>query len=180
MKKLLVVADYQKDFVDGAFFNEEASAKVDSVISLIETFETRGDDVVFTIAEHSSKDYLHQEVGRHCPRPHAISGSEGVEVFSPLKEKFSLHRIFLHDGVAPEELLLFLKKNPYWQVVFVGMELETTILSTALLAQSALPMANIVVADSLCFARNKEAGEIALHALKSCYVDVLDLAEVLV
>ena len=44
MKKLLIVVDMQKDFVDGALGSKEAVAIVDNVVKKIENFD--GDVIV--------------------------------------------------------------------------------------------------------------------------------------
>ena len=48
MKRLLVVVDMQKDFIDGSLGTKEAVAIVPAVKKKIEGYEKAGDEVVFT------------------------------------------------------------------------------------------------------------------------------------
>ena len=52
MKKLLVVVDYQKDFVDGALGFEGAELIADVIKNKIETYLSNNDDVIFTLDTH--------------------------------------------------------------------------------------------------------------------------------
>lgn len=63
MKKLLVVVDMQKDFIDGALGTPEAIKIVDKVGSLIKNFDG---DVVFTRDTHTA-GYLGTQEGKNMP-----------------------------------------------------------------------------------------------------------------
>ena len=69
MKKLLVVVDMQKDFIDGALGTEEAVKIVEPVAAKIEKAKAQGEDIIFTKDTHY-KDYLMTQEGRKLPVPH--------------------------------------------------------------------------------------------------------------
>lgn len=48
MKKILIVVDMQKDFIDGALGTPEADAIVPAVVRKIESYAAAGDIVVVT------------------------------------------------------------------------------------------------------------------------------------
>ena len=48
MQRLLVVVDYQNDFIDGALGFEGADEIAPRIVQLIEEFRARQDEVVFT------------------------------------------------------------------------------------------------------------------------------------
>ena len=73
MKKLLIVVDMQKDFVDGALGSSEAVAIVDNVVRKIEAFDG---DIIVTYDTHSP-DYMDTAEGKNLPVPHCIKGSDG-------------------------------------------------------------------------------------------------------
>ena len=52
MRRLLIVVDMQKDFVDGALGTKEAQAIVPYVIRKIKEYEADGQEVVFTLDTH--------------------------------------------------------------------------------------------------------------------------------
>ena len=66
MKKVLVVVDMQKDFIDGALGTKEAVAIVDNVAETVRSFDG---EVVFTRDTHHD-DYLETQEGRNLPVPH--------------------------------------------------------------------------------------------------------------
>ena len=66
MKKLLVVVDYQKDFIDGMLGFKGAELIGPHIVKLIKEFEDNGDDVVFTKDTHYS-DYISTVEGETSP-----------------------------------------------------------------------------------------------------------------
>ena len=63
MSKLLVVVDYQNDFVTGALGFKEAVDIEPNIIKLIKEFEDSGDEVIFTMDTHD-EDYLNTVEGK--------------------------------------------------------------------------------------------------------------------
>ena len=66
MKKVLVVVDMQKDFVDGALGTKEAVAIVDAVVEKVKTFDG---EVIFTRDTHFD-NYMETQEGANLPVPH--------------------------------------------------------------------------------------------------------------
>ena len=59
MKKLLIVVDYQKDFVDGSLGFEAAIQLDDYISELIDQFHKNNNDVLFTFdSEETGKKYV--------------------------------------------------------------------------------------------------------------------------
>ena len=52
MKKLLVVIDYQNDFVNGSLGFEKAAALEEYLVDLINKYHHNNDDVIFTYDTH--------------------------------------------------------------------------------------------------------------------------------
>ena len=65
MKRLLIVVDYQNDFVAGALGFEKAKTLEPYIASLIEQYKKKGDDVIFTIENLSKIDSIYLENIRH-------------------------------------------------------------------------------------------------------------------
>ena len=76
MAKLLVVVDYQIDFVDGALGFKGAEKIAPAIASLIKEFRENNDDVVFTFDTHDA-DYLNTTEGKYLPVPHCLKGTAG-------------------------------------------------------------------------------------------------------
>lgn len=84
MKKLLIVVDMQKDFIDGSLGTKEAEAVVAEVRRKIEAYEKAGDEVVFTMDTHFD-DYLDTQEGRNLPVKHCIKGTDGWRLCEELE-----------------------------------------------------------------------------------------------
>ena len=69
MKKLLIVVDYQVDFVTGALGFENALKIEDRIYNRINYYLENGDDVVFTLDTHEDS-YLSTEEGTYLPVKH--------------------------------------------------------------------------------------------------------------
>ena len=73
MKKVLVVVDMQKDFVDGALGTAEAVGIVDNVVRKIENF---CGDIIVTMDTHH-ENYMETREGKYLPVPHCIQETAG-------------------------------------------------------------------------------------------------------
>jgi nicotinamidase-related amidase len=76
MKKLLVVVDYQNDFIDGSLGFKQAAALSKDIVNLVKQYVTNRQDIVFTMDSHQ-KDYLKTIEGKKLPIKHTIVNSLG-------------------------------------------------------------------------------------------------------
>ena len=77
MRKILVVVDMQKDFIDGALGTKEAEAIVKPVIEKMKTYQKA--DIYLTRDTHG-EDYLETAEGKKLPVAHCIKGTEGWQL----------------------------------------------------------------------------------------------------
>ena len=63
MKRLLVVVDMQKDFIDGSLGTNEAQAIVPAVRDKVVQYQAEGWDLAFTLDTHG-QDYLDTQEGK--------------------------------------------------------------------------------------------------------------------
>ena len=85
MKKLLVVVDMQKDFIDGSLGTKEAVDIVPLVKRKIEEYQKESFDVIFTLDTHK-EDYLSTQEGKNLPVVHCIRESSGWQLHDSLKD----------------------------------------------------------------------------------------------
>ena len=85
MSKLLVVIDYQKDFVDGALGFEKAATLEQGIYQKVTKYLEEGYKVMFTYDTHY-QEYLQTREGKNLPVPHCIKGTEGHELYGSLKD----------------------------------------------------------------------------------------------
>ena len=146
MKRLLLVVDYQKDFVDGALGFPGAEALDGPIAAKIAACRAAGDDVAFTLDTHGP-DYLDTQEGRK------LYGQTGQAMERS-------RDMVIGKGAFPSLWLAnWLKEQGYDRVELAGLVSYLCVLSNAIMVKAALPEAEIVV-DAACTA----GPDPALHA----------------
>ena len=77
MRKILLVIDMQKDFIDGALGTPEAVAIVDRVAEEIGKYPTEN---VFATRDTHPENYLDTQEGRNLPVVHCVKGTPGWQI----------------------------------------------------------------------------------------------------
>lgn len=84
MRKVLVVVDYQKDFVDGTLGFNQSENVSGAIYSLVAKYVKSGDLIVFTKDTHP-ENYLTSREGKFLPVAHCIKGTDGHRLFGELE-----------------------------------------------------------------------------------------------
>ncbi|WP_350344012.1 isochorismatase family cysteine hydrolase [Proteinivorax tanatarense] len=176
MKKILLVIDYQNDFVKGPLGFSKAVELEDTIAEKIDLYRKNGDEVAFTFDTHN-EDYLTTQEGRNLPIPHCIKGSDGWNLYGKVAERYLKTDVsFEKNSFGSTELLNYLAKNNYDSVELVGVVSNICVLSNAVLAKTALPE-SLVLVDASCTASNDEKlNEEALDIMESIQVKVINRA----
>ena len=169
MKRLLIVVDMQKDFIDGALGTAEAQAVVGNVKKKIEEYQAAGDEVIFTLDTHD-EDYLETQEGKNLPVPHCIRGTDGWELDASLKE-FQGKR-FEKNTFGSKQLAEFLAECDYESIELVGLCTDICVSSNALLIKAMTPETPISVDASCCAGVTPESHQNALNAMKMCHIAI--------
>ena len=150
MNKLLVVVDYQNDFVDGSLGFPKAAALHDTICEKILSYRDEGQTIVFTLDTHEP-DYKKTQEGINLPIPHCIRGTSGHELYGHVND-FSLGCEKFEKGTFGSDLLFaYLQKTTFESVELVGLVSNICVISNAVLAKTAQPEALIIV-DAACTA----------------------------
>ena len=170
MKKILVVVDMQKDFIDGALGSPEAAAIVPHVVEKIRSWDG---DLAATLDTHG-ENYLDTNEGRHLPVVHCVEGTPGHalndQVAAALDGKAV---IFQKPSFGSAALTHYLAKNQYDYVEFVGLCTDICVVSNAIMAKAALPESRIAVDASCCAGVTPESHRAALTTMNMCQIDIL-------
>lgn len=96
VKRVLVVVDYQVDFVGGGVFGdiEPALAIEEALCEKIGSFQEAGDIVIYTMDTHPDDDYENTREATVNP-PHCVPGTPGWEVYGAARELLTPERAIL-------------------------------------------------------------------------------------
>lgn len=161
MKKLLIVVDYQNDFVTGTLGFSGAELLEAPILNKIKTYEASGDPIIYTFDTHYD-EYLETREGRGLPIKHCIHETDGHALFGEIlahyqngnyKESKAIFKDTFGSADLMEELI---KSDQYDTIELVGLVSYICVLSNAIIAKTAQPEAEIVV-DANCTAGPDQA-----------------------
>lgn len=169
-KKLLVVVDMQRDFLEGALGTREAQALLPRVRERIEGAKAAGETVVFTRDTHDY-DYLQTQEGKKLPVPHCIRGTEGwgIDPFLPSEGC----RVFDKPTFGSRALAAYAAEEGFAAVELIGVCTDICVLSNAVLLKAFLPEAEISVRADCCAGVTPARHETALEAMRACQIDIV-------
>lgn len=173
MKKLLIVVDYQKDFVDGSLGFDKAKEIENNIADKINTYRNNGDEIVFTFDTHF-ENYLDTYEGKNLPVPHCIENTDGHGLYGQVAElKTDKDKCFYKNTFGSKDLFLYLLENNYSQIELCGVVTNICVISNAVLAKTALPEIDIIV-EKNCVASNDENLENdAFSIMKNLHITVI-------
>ncbi len=170
MKKLLIVVDMQKDFINGSLGSREAVAIVPNVKRKIEEYKAAGDEVIFTLDTHED-NYLDTQEGKKLPVAHCVRGTDGWELDVSLKE-FQGKR-FEKNTFGSTTIGEYVTEREYESIELVGLCTDICVISNALLIKAFLPETPVLVDSSCCAGVTPESHVNALNAMKMCQIKVV-------
>lgn len=171
MKKLLLVVDYQNDFVNGSLGFEKARAMEDALETKILDYVSENQDIIFTLDTHQ-EDYLETLEGKNLPIKHCIEGTKGHEVYGKIFKYSRMYPNFKKNTFGSKDLLNYLLDKDYDQIELVGVVTNMCVLANAIICQSALPNAKIVVCKDLVQALDEETQEECFDILRKIFIEV--------
>ena len=135
-EKLLVVVDYQKDFVDGALGFETADQLDKVIVNKIDEYLKAGQDVIFTKDTHYT-NYLSTREGKHLPIEHCIIDSEGHNLYGDVANYESYaKRVFNKTSFGSIDLAHYISRSDYKEVEFCGLVSNICVLSNIIMTQT--------------------------------------------
>ncbi|MBN7576311.1 amidase [Clostridium sp. 2-1] len=177
MNKLLVVIDYQKDFVDGALGFKKAEALEQGIYDKVKKYLENGDKVLFTYDTHF-ENYLETREGKSLPVPHCYIDTEGHELYGKLKEFVGVENTFHYNknafGIAPEVMLKISKDvgEDIDEIELVGVVTNMCVISNVVTFQSQYINANLIVDGTLCASFDDSLHDKALDVIEALSVKV--------
>ena len=174
MVKVLIVVDYQNDFVIGPLGFEKAKELEGPIVKKLEEYWNRGDMIVFTKDRHDAEKYLNTQEGRYLPIPHCVD-DEGAAIYggaakychegnTVIKNCFGSEdlcaRFYFYEGIESFEL--------------VGVVGSICVMSNVILLKANYPEIRVIV-DAECIASPDDSmNEKALDIMQNLQIDIIN------
>lgn len=173
MKKILIVVDMQKDFVDGALGTKEAVAIIDNVTDKINAYHG---DIIVTYDTHM-QNYMDTQEGKNLPVPHCIKGTDGWELNEKVMEALRKkpYKAMEKPTFGSTELPEYIRANynpDEIEVELIGLCTDICVVSNALLIKANFPETKISVDASCCAGVTPESHKAALTTMKMCQISI--------
>ena len=175
MKKILVVVDMQKDFVDGALGTKEAVEIVDNVVQKAEDFDG---DIIVTFDTHY-ENYMETQEGLNLPVPHCIKGTDGWRLDEKVQAAVDKRacKFIEKPTFGSTELVEYIRANynpKEIEIELVGLCTDICVVSNAILLKASFPETRISVDSKCCAGVTPESHNAALVTMKMCQINIID------
>lgn len=173
LKKLLIVVDYQNDFVDGSLGFPDGLKISSEIKKKINQYLEQGYDIIYTLDTHC-EEYLDTLEGKNLPVVHCIKGTVGHQVFKDCDYLDKAIKVFEKPTFPSLELANYLVDKNYQEVELCGLVSNICVLSNAVMVKSALPNAYIFIDALATSSFDKELENKCFDVLKGLQIDVIN------
>ncbi|HDK7314162.1 TPA: cysteine hydrolase [Clostridium botulinum] len=174
MNKLLVVVDYQYDFVDGSLGFLKAKELEDKIYNKVKQYKNNKEFVIFTYDTHYN-DYLKTREGKALPVKHCIEGTKGHKLYGRLQEFKNYGDHFMKNTFSIEQNIIKIAKNlDIEEIELVGVATNICVISNAITFQTIFPNTKITVDASCCASFNDDLHEKALDIMEGLQMNIIN------
>lgn len=173
MRRILIVVDMQKDFIDGALGTPEARAIVAPLVELMGGYAP-GD--LFATRDTHPENYLETQEGRRLPVPHCVRGTPGWQLDPRVQAALGGGRIFDKPCFGSVELaqeMARLAAQEPLEITLAGLCTDICVVSNALLLKAFLPETAVRVAAGCCAGVTPQSHQAALTTMQMCQVELV-------
>lgn len=182
MAKVLLVVDYQNDFVDGALGFPEASNIDKGIADKVREYGESADGVIITTFDtHFKSNYASSIEGQKLPILHCEKGTHGWKLYGETRNAvlgYADKVVHIEkETFGSVDLIDRLRDIERWNhgidsIEICGLVTDMCVFSNAVIAKAACPNVPIYVDTDLVGTPNPEQGEAALNVLKGIHIDV--------
>ncbi len=174
MKKMLVVVDMQKDFVDGALGTAEAQEIIPAAAKVIREFEGE----IFVTFDTHYEGYLNTQEGRNLPVPHCIRGTEGWQLSKEIAAALEGRQYTpvvknAFGSTALPGLIGAAAAGEEFSIELIGLCTDICVAANALILKSAFPEAEITLRENCCAGVTPEKHKAAIETMRSCQINII-------
>ena len=170
MRRILVVIDFQVDFISGSLGTREAVAIIPNAIEKIKSYDEA--DVFATMDTHDSY-YPNTQESIFLPVIHCVRGTDGWELHPDIKPLIRESNIFFKREFGCIELAYILKRisdKENVEIELIGICTDICVISNALLFKTIMPEAKIYVDSECCSGTTPEKHNAAVDVMRSCQI----------
>ena len=179
-KRVLIVVDYQKDFVDWALGFESAKNLDKGIASLMKEYAEDENGLIFCTFDTHETDYLETQEGKKLPVEHCIKGTEGWKLYGETEMAEIMYSAKCSRIEKPTfgsyELMRRLDRldriDGVESITFVGVVTNMCVISNAVIAKAACPEAEIIIKKDLVDSFDKALHQKALDVMASMQMTI--------
>ena len=181
MKKVLVVVDYQKDFVDGALGFESAKNLDAGIAQLMREYAKDENGLIACTFDTHYPNYLETQEGKKLPVEHCIIDTDGWKLYGEVEDVEIMYPMKCTRIKKPTfgstELVRYLTKvdkelGGIESITLVGVVTNMCVISNAVVAKAACPEAEIIIKKDLVDSFDKELHQKALDVMASMQMTI--------
>ena len=175
MKKLLIVVDFQNDFVSGSLGFDKAKELDEKIYKKIIEYKNNGDLVIYTFDTHHD-DYLSTVEGKYLPVKHCIDGTLGHQLYGKVQTTFDKDNdVYFKKETFPSlDLSNYLKGKDFESVELCGLVSHICVLSNAIMVKAALPKAHIIIDAKGCASYDEVLEAKAYDVARGLLIEVIN------
>lgn len=173
MRRILVVVDMQKDFIDGALGTIEAQKTVNPVIEKMKTYERSN---IYITRDTHGENYLDTAEGKKLPVVHCVRDTEGWKLHPEIEKLAEPSHIIDKPSFGSLELMELLQKENEkepLEIELAGLCTDICVVSNALLLKAAMPECTIKVDAGCCAGVTPKSHQAALLTMEMCQIEVI-------
>ena len=171
--RLLLVVDYQNDFVDGTLGFADSQKIYQNLKNLIKEFIDTKDEIIFTLDTHDN-NYFDTNEGKHLPIKHCLKNTDGHRLYKDIEKLAAPYVKIEKKTFGSKELFEVLKNKEYESIYVVGVVTNICVISNTIILKSIFPNTNIYVKKSCCASNDKKLEEETYDILKNLHIEVVD------
>lgn len=176
MNQILIVVDYQNDFVDGTLGFDKAKSLETGIAKQVETVLAKGGRVFFTLDTHG-ENYLHTREGKNLPVLHCIKNTPGHTLYGRLRDFIGTDNVFLVEkSCFGSDMLASRVKETAGApdlIQLCGVVTNMCVISNAVLLQSAFEDAKIEILEPLCASFDEALHRAAIDVMRSLQMEII-------
>lgn len=170
--KILVVVDFQNDFITGSLGTKDAVAILPEVVEKIKKRKAEGYSIFVTMDTHH-ENYPFTQEGKKLPVKHCREGEEGWQLHQEIVSLLADCPVFKKDTFGSTNMALDVKSQNPDSIEVIGLCTDICVVSNVLLLKAFMPEVPISVDSKCCAGTTPEKHKAALETMASCQIEIL-------